>query len=265
MQKPVHSRIYEGRVYHQRLQPHKHRFNYRLFMMYLDLAELPALFDRYWLWSARRPALARFKRCDHLGGPADTLDRAVRLQVKKQIGRYPAGPVRLLTHLRYFGYCMNPVSFYYCWNETDDALEAIVAEVNNTPWGERHCYVMDCTRQSPGDRADDDSLFVFRFAKAFHVSPFMSMEQDYAWRFNAPAQSLYIAMENFEHGERVFKAGMRLHESAINRCQLARVLFRYPLMTGKIVGAIYWQALRLWFKRTPFFDHPKHSLDQGKL
>ncbi len=172
--------------------------------------------------------------------------------------------MRLLTHLRYFGYCMNPVSFYYCWNESDDALEAIVAEINNTPWGERHCYVLDCALQHPHS-AGDRELFSFQFAKAFHVSPFMPMQQDYAWRFNTPGDDLCVEMENLEQGRRVFRASMQLHEKAINHYQLARALLCYPLMTGKVIAAIYWQALRLALKRTPFFEHPKNSLDQSKL
>ena len=265
MQQRIHSRIYEGRVYHGRLQPHAHRFSYRLFMMYLDLAELPGLFDRFWLWSARRPALAWFKRSDHMGDIAERLGHSVRLEVEAQTGRYPTGPVRLLTHLRYFGYCMNPVSFYYCWIEADDGLEAIVAEINNTPWGERHCYVLDCMRQNTDSGKEKRDRFLFQFAKAFHVSPFMPMQQDYAWRFNMPGNDLHIEMENLEQGRRVFRASMQLHAKAINHYQLARTLLCYPLMTGKVIAAIYWQALRLALKRIPFFEHPKNSIDQSKL
>ena len=97
----------------RRYRPVAHAFSYRLFMMYLDMAELPALFDRRWLWSARHPALARFKREDHLGPPHVALNTAVRDLVERSTRCRPSGPIRLMTQLRYFGYCFNPVSFYF--------------------------------------------------------------------------------------------------------------------------------------------------------
>ena len=133
----MNSRLYTGRVFHQRMRPRPHGFCYRLFMVYLDLDELPKLFDRYWLWSATRPAPAWFRRADHLGDPAQPLKEAVASLVAREGGSRPEGPITLLTHLRYFGYSMNPVSFYFCF-QPDGAIHSIVAEINNTPWGEQH-------------------------------------------------------------------------------------------------------------------------------
>jgi DUF1365 family protein len=130
----MHSAIYHGWLRHRRHAPSRHAFRYRLFLMYLDLAELDTVFRGRWLWSARRMALARFDRTDHLGDPDVPLDRAVRDLVESRGGRRPAGPIRLLTHLRYFGHCFNPVSFYYCFDAGDTRVETVVAEVNNTPW-----------------------------------------------------------------------------------------------------------------------------------
>ena len=138
----MNSRIYKGWVEHRRMAPREHRFRYRMFMLYLDLAELPQLFDRTPFWSARRPALAWFKRSDYLGPAQVPLDQAVRDLVAQRIGARPTGPIRLLTHLRYFGYSMNPVSFYYCFDPSGQTLETIVAEITNTPWKERHQYVL---------------------------------------------------------------------------------------------------------------------------
>ena len=137
-----HSCIYEGRVRHRRFAPVAHVFEYRLFMMYLDLAELPNVFDGHWLWSSERPNVAYFRRADHLGAPQHPLADCVRQLVKDQSGRYPDGPIRLLTHLRYGGYGFNPVSFYYCFDQADRCVETVIGEVNNTPWGEQHCYVL---------------------------------------------------------------------------------------------------------------------------
>ena len=136
------SAIYAGRVRHRRMRPVPHAFHNRLFMMYLDLDELDVVFDGRWFWSTRRAAPARFRREHHLGDPERPLADCVRDLVTAESGQRPAGPIRLLTHLQYFGYCFNPVSFYYCFDEEDRRVETIVAEVNNTPWGERHCYVL---------------------------------------------------------------------------------------------------------------------------
>jgi DUF1365 family protein len=245
------SGIYQGQVKHRRFRPVPHAFRYRMFMMYLDLAELPELFRGRWLWSVRRAALARFRREDHLGEPGVPLDESVRDLVRRETGRRPAGPIRLLTHLRYFGYVFNPVSFYYCFDADDQRVETIVAEVNNTPWGERHCYVLP-QAQSSGSGGH------LRFSpeKVMHVSPFMEMDVDYDWRFNAPADRLTVHMENARQGSKIFDATLVLRREEIRASSLARVLVAYPLMTLKVILAIHWQALRLWLKGVPVHDHP---------
>jgi DUF1365 family protein len=228
-----------------------HAFTYRLYMMYLDLAELPRVFDKRWLWSASRPALARFRRRDHLGDPAVPLDRAVRDLVEEQCGERPEGPIRLLTQLRHCGYVFNPVSFYYCFDQNDNRVEAIVAEVNNTPWGERHCYVLPQSRSRAGGGRHRHGP-----EKVLHVSPFMPMDIEYDWRFNEPGERLTVHMENARAGKKLFDATLVLERRPITSAALAGVLLRFPLMTGKIIAAIHWQALRLWLKRTPVYDHP---------
>jgi len=239
--------------------PTGHEFVYRLFMVYLDLAELDRVFAPRWLWSCKRAALARFKREEHLGDAAVPLDIAVRELVESQTGRYPKGPIRLLTNLSYFGYCFNPVSFYYCFDAEDKQVETIVAEVNNTPWGERHCYVL-------GEDMNQDLASHKRYApvKKMHVSPFMPMDVAYDWRFSTPAKSLNVHMENARDGQKIFDATLEFKRSEISGGSLARVLLLYPFMTVKVIVAIHWQALRLWLKRVPIYDHPsKDSLNKG--
>jgi DUF1365 family protein len=222
-----------------------------MFMMYLDLAELPQLFRGRWFWSTERSALARFRRSDHLGNPAIPLDEEVRHLVFRETGQRPRGPIRLLTHLSYFGYVFNPVSFYYCFNEDDTELETIVAEVNNTPWGERHCYVLP---QSLNQGTNGSKRYFPE--KEMHVSPFMEMDVEYDWRFNTPSEQLTVHMENAREGQKIFDATLVLKRKEITSRALAGVLFSYPLMTLKIITAIHWEALKLWLKGAVVHDHP---------
>lgn len=242
------SAIATGRVWHQRLTPRPHRFVYRTSYTLTDIDRVEELFARSRLWSVERANLVSFRRGDFLGSPECSLRRAVVERVAEVTGRAPRGRILVLAHLRQWGLCFNPVGFYFCLDE-QGRLVAIVAEVHNTPWNERHAYVLDCCGQ-------EGPSYRFQFDKAFHVSPFLPMAVRYDWRFRVDDEHLHVHMRLKQSDRQCFAVGMHLALEPMTSSTMRAMPLKFPLMTGKVVVAIYWQALRLWLKKTPFHSHP---------
>ena len=242
------SAIYEGSVSHRRHTPVEHAFTYRHSMVLLDLDELPGVLDRHPLFSARRGALASFRRRDHLGDPGRPLADCVRELVEERTGERPAGPIRLLTTLRTFGHSFNPVSFYYCFEADGEQVAAVVAQVTNTPWGESHAYVL----RRDGERVMRDTM-----DKVFHVSPFIGMDNRYDWRVTEPNGQLLVHIDERDaDGGRVFDATLSLERHELSRARLSRMLLQFPAASLRVVSLIYWNALRLKLKGAPYHPHP---------
>lgn len=234
--------LYEGTVHHRRHEPRR-EFRHPVALAYLDLEELPTLLDGRLV--RERPGLLRFRRRDYLGDPRTRLDDAVRDLVERQTGQRPTGRIRVLTQLRSYGHCFNPVSFYYCLRETSEEIDAVVAEVTNTPWGERHAYVV--------------TGVAGHFQKMLHVSPFMAMDHTYGFRSTLPGRRLSVRIENRRHDENLFDATLSLRRRELSPASMRRMALRYPFATLRVLGLIYSHALRLRLAGVGVFPHPART------
>jgi len=236
--------IYEGTIRHRRAEPRR-EFCHRLALTYVDLAEVPSLLGGRLV--APGPGALRFRRRDYLGDPSRPLDAAVRDRVHELSGARPAGPIRLLTQLRSFGLCFNPVSFYYCFDAAGGHVESILAEVTNTPWGERHSYLL---------AGGDDAILHGSVAKQLHVSPFLGMNHVYAISATRPAATLSVHIESRRARTPVFDATLALKRQPLTRRSAARLTARYPLSAIRVLALIYGHAVGLKLAGAPIHPHP---------
>jgi hypothetical protein len=241
--------LYVGTVRHRRVSPER-EFRHRLALAYIDLDELPTLLAGR--LARRWPGALRFRRRDYHGDGRLPLAEAVRNTVEQQTGRRPDGPIRLLTQLRSYGHCFNPASFYYCLGEDGRHTEAVLAEVTNTPWGERHAYVLEQLGTSP-------CLLGAQVAKQLHVSPFMDMQHSYRARATAPGATLSVHIESQRDGERYFDATLALERRELTATSARWMAVRYPFATVRVLALIYAHAAGLWLAGVPVQPHPKAS------
>jgi DUF1365 family protein len=254
----MNSAIYTGTLGHARSRPTRHEFRYPAVVFYLDLDELDSLARTLRLFGVNRRNLVSFHDADHWDGkPRATRPKLERFARANGI-ELDGGKIFLLTQCRVLGYVFNPVSFYYC-HDSGGSLRAIVAEVNNT-FGERHCYWLDeRTREAA---ADVSGVERHRTAKRMHVSPFVSMDAVYTFRFAPVGDLLSVHISETEHGEQFFDAHLSGRRRPLDDRGLAAMLLRRPFSTFRVTTAIHWQAFRLWRKGVPFYRQPQPSAEQ---
>lgn len=240
------SAIMRGRVFHRRLQPTQHQFDYATAQWWFALDELEQLHHQSKLLSTRGFAPLWFRRQDYLRGTHGDLATAVREKMSALANKRLEGRIFFLGNLRTFGLYFSPINCYFLQPPGQQNYTHMLAEVSNTPWNERHYYLLDLSEVPSHD-------------KKFHVSPFNPMDMRYEWQIKPPLMranhqsSIHLAVRK---GERHFTATVKLQRQELNRRTIRSVLLRYPMNTVTTIAAIYWQALRLWLKRTPVYNHP---------
>lgn len=254
----LESAIYTGFVKHRRFTPKRHQFRSKLFMLLIKTEELPTVLANFWQLGRSRWSWARFKREDYIGPPESTIAQAVKSRIGAllgQPGEAIIGDVFLLGHLRYFGFYFSPLNLYYL--RQDGHFKYMLAEVSNTPWHEKHYYLIDLDDVQPQ-------------AKSFHVSPFNPMAQHYHWRLVPPDIThgrCVVRIRSYaadaQHAM-VMDVSLNLVRKPLNQKEMSRVLLTTPIQTLSIVAGIYWQALRLFLKRTPYYRHPDKAPSGAK-
>lgn len=245
---PVHSALYQGVVSHARYGRPAHSFSYETALCYLDLAELCAVLGNHPLWSNRRWHPVQFRRSDYTGDTSAQLGESVRRAAAGSLGGHPTGPVRLLAYPRTWGWCFNPLALAFCFHPDGRTLQAVVATVTNTPWGERHDYVLP---------ALPDGTVDTWVKKELHVSPYFPMGQSYRFRLRAPGDRFALAVDVHQAGQKVLAARLSLLRRPLDRAAMTKLLWQLPAPSWRVSAGIYWQAALLLAKGARFYPHPE--------
>ena len=242
---------------HRRLIPFRHRFDYRVFSLLINLDELPLLDRRLAGFSHNGFNLLSFQDRDHGARDGSPLRPWVEAQLHRAGLDFPGGRISLLCFPRILGLVFNPLSIYFC-RDDQDRLRAILYEVKNT-FGQQHGYLLPVAE---AHQADD--VIVQRQDKAFYVSPFMPMECRYRFRLKEPGERLSIMIRQesaAEKGPEMLIASQVATREALTGRSLLAAFLRHPLMSLKIIGGIHWEALRLWRKGAAFHTRPSPPLE----
>lgn len=242
------SAFYVGTLTHLRLGPGPaNRFTRKIALPLVFLDELGALERSSHLFSASRSAPLRFRREDFLSPKIDSLEEAVLTTLRNGGHGAPGARVAFLANLRTFGWLFNPLSLYYAFNHERN-VQSVIAEVENTPWHERHAYVVG----PPGEH---------RFAKELHVSPFLPMDLSYRFEYTEPSETIRVRLDAYAGEDRRFSALFQGDRQSLDREGIRRLLLHHPLSAQRVTSGIYAHAARLALKRAPFYRHPNKNHD----
>ncbi len=242
------AQIYLGKVMHRRLFPVRYHFAYRVFSMLLDIDQADRLARKLRLFSHNRFNLFSFYDKDH--GPRDGSPLRPWIErMLESVGiNVGIGRIQVLCFPRLLGYCFNPLSIWYCYNNNDQIC-AIVCEVKNT-FGEQHCYVLHDYGEAMAWPVRKNHV------KRFHVSPFIGMNAEYRFRLSAPSEALNVVIREYQNGELMLAAAQNGSRYDMSDRMLLRLLITMPFTTFLVIVRIHWQALKLWRMGAPFNTKP---------
>jgi hypothetical protein len=260
----THSKIYVGNISHRRFSPKKHSFSYSIYMLALDVNEMEQQRHASWLFGYSWFHPLKFVEKDYLKSEPGTLNQRIRNKVTQLAGdNIDISRLVMLVQVRCFGIYFSPANFYFCYDKNENCTH-MLAEVSNTPWNERHYYLVALA--SKAEKVSE---------KSFQVSPFMDLNMAYFWQVKPPCENsdkLIINIENKRKnlqnvdsdesnklGDKLFDATLFLHKEEFTTKRLLAVWCQLPVMTIKIVASIYWQALKLFIKGIPFIGYQKSS------
>ncbi|EKF74001.1 hypothetical protein A11A3_10861 [Alcanivorax hongdengensis A-11-3] len=240
-----------GRVWHQRREPFSHRFDYPLWLVWCELEQTGSLLDRHWAWGRRwRPVT--FRDRDYLDNNDTPLAQKARDRAAAEGLDWSGGRVFMLGQWRTLGTLFNPLVLYFHIPEGSDQPDSMLAEVQNTPWREKHLYALRLS-------ADDNGELTVDHSKDFHVSPFLPMALRYHWRLHVAFPELRLTLQDKQGETVVFAAGFTLHLEPPEKAAMGRVIRRFGAQGFATLRGIYWQAWRLWRKGARFYSHPNKA------